>query len=101
MAFPITLANLETAILEACAGEDEWPAQVSAGIYAGVDYAIAHPEVVQAMAFDTGSGTDTLRRYESVIGRLVGFLRPKRAARVAPARRHGRGLVAGHGRPCR
>jgi hypothetical protein len=78
MGFPIILADLETAILEACAGEDEWPAQVSAGIYAGVDFAIAHPEVAEALAFDSGgSGADTLRRYESIVGRLVGFLRAR------------------------
>jgi len=78
MAFPVTLANLEATILEACAGEEEWPAQVSAGIYAGVDFAIAHPEVAEALALDPGgSGTDTLHRYESIVGRLVGFLRAR------------------------
>ena len=74
MAFPLALANLETAVLDACAGEQEWPAQIAAGICAGVDYAIAHPEVADTLASDTGSGADTVRRYETVIGRLAGFL---------------------------
>lgn len=77
MAFPTALANIEAAMLEACAGEEEWPAQVAAGIYAGVDYAIAHPEVAETLASDDRPGADTLRRYETVIGRLAGFLRVK------------------------
>lgn len=77
MGFPLALANLETAVLDACAGEDEWPAQIAAGIYAGVDYAIAHPEVAETLALDAPKGADSLRRYESVIGRLAGFLRVK------------------------
>jgi hypothetical protein len=77
MGLPLELANLETAVLEACAGEEEWPAQVAAGICAGIDYAIAHPEVADALAYDAPAGADSIRRYESVIGRLTGFLRVK------------------------
>lgn len=77
MAFPLALANLETAVLDACAGEDEWPAQIAAGICAGVDYAIAHPEVAETLAVDAREGADGLRQYESVVGRLAGFLRVK------------------------
>ncbi|HEY5942039.1 MAG TPA: hypothetical protein VIT89_04170 [Solirubrobacterales bacterium] len=77
MAFPLALANLEAAVLDACAGEEQWPAQVAAGIYAGVDYAIAHPEVAETLAFDSGGEADGIRRYESVIGRLAGFIRVK------------------------
>ncbi len=77
MAFPLALANLESAVLQACAGEEQWPAQVAAGIYAGVDYAIAHPEVAETLAFDSDAEADSIRRYESVIGRLAGFLRGK------------------------
>lgn len=74
MRFTLALANLETAVLKACAGEEEWPAQVAAGICAGVDYAISHPEVVETLASDDTPGAETLRRYESVIARLAGFL---------------------------
>ena len=80
MAFPLALANLEAAVLDACAREGEWPAQVAAGIYAGVDYAIANPEVVETLASEDAAGTEVLRRYESVIGRLAGFLRLKAPA---------------------
>jgi hypothetical protein len=75
MAFVLALANLETAVLDACAREEDWPAQIAAGICAGVDYAIAHPEVAEMLAHDAPTGADTLRRYENVIGRLAGFLR--------------------------
>ncbi|HEX6153799.1 MAG TPA: hypothetical protein VFZ19_09790 [Solirubrobacterales bacterium] len=74
MQFPLALANLEAAVLEACSGEEEWPARVAAGICAGVDYAIAYPDVVQTLASDDSSGADTVRRYEQVIGRLAGIL---------------------------
>lgn len=77
MGFPLALANLETAILDACVAKEEWPAQVAAAIYAGVNYAIAHPEVADTLADDPGEASETLRRYESVIGRLAGFLRAK------------------------
>ncbi|HKO37286.1 MAG TPA: hypothetical protein VJU14_02850 [Solirubrobacterales bacterium] len=74
MPFPLALANLETAILEACAGEEEWPARATAGICAGIDYAIAHPEVAETLVSDDSPGAETLRRYEQVIGRLAGIL---------------------------
>jgi hypothetical protein len=75
MGFPLALANLETAMLQACSGEEEWPAQVAAAICAGVDYAIAHPEVMDALDLEVGSAGGGLRRYESIVGRLTGFLR--------------------------
>lgn len=77
VAYPLALSHLETAVLEACAYEEEWPAAVAAGIYAGVDYAIANPEVAETLAVDAGGEADGLRRYEVVIGRLAGFLRVK------------------------
>ena len=77
MAFPLALANLEGAILDGCATEEEWPAAIAAGICAGIDYAITHPEVAESLAVDAPRGSDTLRRYETVIARLAGFLRAK------------------------
>jgi hypothetical protein len=80
VAYPLALAKLEAAVLDACARGDEWPAQVAGGIYAGVDYAIAHPEVVETLATEAPGGTATMRRYETVIGRLTGFLRARAPA---------------------
>jgi hypothetical protein len=77
MALPVALANLESAVLDACAGEAEWPAQIAAGIYAGVDFAIAHPEVADSLVDYGESAVDATHRYEAIIGRLAGFIRVK------------------------
>ncbi len=74
MALPLALAQLEAAMLDACAGQQDWPARVSAGICAGVDYAISNPEVVVTLASDDSVESEPLRRYEQVIGRLAGLL---------------------------
>jgi len=72
MPFALPLANLEAAVLDACASHEEWPAQVVAAVYAGVDYAIDHPEVVDSFEFE--GETDQIRSYEKLIGHLTGFL---------------------------
>jgi hypothetical protein len=77
MRFPLALADLEAAVLEACANEQQWPAQIAAAIYAGVDFAIAHPEVADSLVDDGGSAAENTRSYETAIGRLAGFLRVK------------------------
>jgi hypothetical protein len=77
MTFSAALADLEAALLEACRREQDWPAQVAAGIYAGVDYAMATPEVVETLATDDAAGVDTLRRYEEVIALLLRLLHQK------------------------
>jgi hypothetical protein len=65
---------LETAVLDACAREDEWPAQIAAGIYAGVDFAIVNPSVVRELSLDAASGADCVKAYERAIGRFVAFI---------------------------
>jgi hypothetical protein len=75
--FPIAMAGLETAVLDACAVEAEWPAQVAAGIYAGVDFAIENPTVARVLTLDAAAEADCMRRYERVIGRLAGFIQVK------------------------
>jgi hypothetical protein len=75
--FPIALAGLETAVLNACAAEAEWPAQIAAAVYAGVDFAIENPMVARALTIDAAAEADCMRRYERVIGRLAGFIRIK------------------------
>jgi hypothetical protein len=75
--FPVALAGLETAVLDACAVEGEWPAQVAAAIYAGVDFVIANPTVARELTLDAAAEADCMRRYERVIGRLAGFIQIK------------------------
>jgi hypothetical protein len=43
------IGEFEASVADACRAEEQWPAQVSAGIYAGVDFAIGHPAVVDAL----------------------------------------------------
>jgi len=75
--FPLALAGLETAVLDACAAEAEWPAQIAAGIYAGVDFAIENPLVARALTLDAAAEAECMTRYERVVGRLVGFIQIK------------------------
>ena len=64
-------------MLDACSAEGEWPAQIAAGVYAGVDFAIANPAVARALTIDAAVEADCMRRYERVIGRLVGYMKVK------------------------
>lgn len=71
----VALDELETAILRACSAEGQWPAQIAAGVYAGVDFAIARPQIAREMAVELPAGGDTNGVYERLIGRLAGFIR--------------------------
>lgn len=77
MAVPLALANLETAILDGCAREEDWPAAIAAGICAGIDFAIAHPELAETLAVDAARRPGGVEEEESVTDRLTGFLRMK------------------------
>jgi hypothetical protein len=71
---------LEAAILGGCATAGEWPAQIAAAIYDGVDYALSHPEIADTLARETSSVAPPLGRYESAIAKLTGFLRSRAPA---------------------
>jgi hypothetical protein len=75
--FPLALAGLETAVANACEKEEEWPGQVSAGIYAGVDFAIANPSIARALTIAAAVEADCMRSYERMVGRLAGLLQIK------------------------
>ena len=70
-----SLTALETAILDACGEAGEWPAQIAAGVYAGVDFVVDHPDAAQVLTDGATGGSDYKRRYDSLVGRLAGFLR--------------------------
>lgn len=70
------VGEFEASVVDACRAEEQWPAQVAAGIYAGVDYAIGHPAVVDALlgmesADDGSSGgyTRSVERLAALISR--------------------------------
>ena len=80
MVSPTVFEELEAAVFGACARNREWPAQIAAAIYAGVDFAIAHPDLVEGLSADRVPGGESLRRYDLVITRMAQFLREKAPA---------------------
>ena len=82
-------------MLNACSAEEEWPAQIAAGIYAGVDFAIANPAVARELTIDAAVEADCMLRYERVIGRLTGFIQVKAPAGTRLPGSTDEALVAG------
>lgn len=74
------VGEFEASVADACRGEEQWPAQVAAGIYAGVDYAIGHPAVVDALLAAETSETDAPGAHTRAVERLAALI-----SRDAPA----------------
>jgi hypothetical protein len=72
---PPVLNDLEVEILGACARQEQWPAQISAGIYAGVDFVVANPDLAKAWIVDAAADSDFRSQYEWIVTRLAGFMR--------------------------
>ena len=70
-AFGRLLGDLEASVAAACEPREEWPAQVGAGIYAGVDFAIGHPAVVDALLVLETEKRASESGYTAVIERLA------------------------------
>jgi hypothetical protein len=68
------LDQLEEVVSGACSAQGEWPAGIAAAVYAGVDFAIAHPEIVEGLYPDLEGGVKNLSRYEALISRFTGLL---------------------------
>jgi hypothetical protein len=71
------LIQLEEVVLGACSGEAEWPAQIAAGIYAGVDFAVAHPDILDGFYSNLENEAGNIARYELIIRRFTGFLQAR------------------------
>jgi hypothetical protein len=65
------LNDLEASVATACQPREEWPAQVGAGIYAGVEFAIGHPAVVDALLVLETEGKASSSGYTDTIERLA------------------------------
>lgn len=74
------LGDLEADVARACAEREAWPEQVAAGIYAGVDFAIANPAVVDAVSAQEWSKSPAESAHEHIISRLARLI-----SRDAPA----------------
>ncbi len=65
------LGDLEACVAAACRPREEWPAQVAAGIYAGVGFAIDHPAVVDALLVLETTETASSSRYSGTLEGLA------------------------------
>lgn len=68
------LGDLVITVTAACDRQDEWPGRVAAGIYAGVQYAIAHPSVVDALSALESPDSASERGYAGTIERLAALI---------------------------
>jgi hypothetical protein len=93
--FRNALSRLERVVLDACAAEEEWPAKIAAGVYAGVDFVIANPGVARSLAIDPSSSAGFKKRYEVVVGRLAGFIQVEAPAGARLSQQTGEALVGG------
>jgi hypothetical protein len=84
---PRALSDFEAGVLDACAAAEQWPAKIAAGVYAGVDFVIANPDLAKAWVVDAAGDSDYRSQYEWVVGRLVGFIRARAPveARLPPS----------------
>jgi hypothetical protein len=71
--FSTSLEQLKDAVREACAGQDEWPARVAAGIRGAVDHCVANPGAAQTLVIDTrtAGGDRDYREMVVVFAELV------------------------------
>lgn len=79
-AFGQLLDDLAASVAAACRPREEWPAQVGAGIYAGVEFAVGHPAVVDALLVLETDEKSSSSGYTRTIERLAGLI-----SRTAPA----------------
>jgi hypothetical protein len=73
------LGDLEASVAAACRLREEWPARVGAGIYAGVEFAIGHPAVVDALLVLETEEAASSSGYTGTIELLAGLI-----SRTAP-----------------
>lgn len=69
--FGAILGELDATVAAACETQPEWPEKVAAGIYAGVDFAIEHPAVVEAVTTVGGTGSAWTSGYEGTVQRFA------------------------------
>jgi hypothetical protein len=93
--FATALGRIENVILDACSGEKEWPAQITAGVCAGVDFVVANPSVARSLAIDPAANRGFRKRYNRVVERLSGFIREAAPAGPELSAETSRALVGG------
>jgi hypothetical protein len=75
-AFESALARLQIRIETACAAETGWPAEVAAGIRAGLAFAAADPAAAEVLTNEAmAEGKDGFARYDRMIDHFAASLR--------------------------
>jgi hypothetical protein len=74
-ALPGALGLLESSVLSACDTEAEWPAQIAAGVAAGVDFVVANPALATVWVEETAGQGSYRGRYEQLVARLCELIR--------------------------
>jgi hypothetical protein len=76
--FESAIARIESAVVDACDQSVEWPARITAGIGAALDFMIANPVAARALTIDSRSagtgGTGQDGDYAEMIGRFAALL---------------------------
>jgi hypothetical protein len=68
------LDRLEIVVRNACSLQDQWPARVAAGIYAGIDFVVAQAEAGGSVCLEFGAETTATVRYGREIARFAATL---------------------------
>jgi hypothetical protein len=66
--FSTSLEQLKDTVREACAGQDEWPARIAAGIRGAVDFCVANPDAAEVLVIDTKTAAGEKDYLEMVDG---------------------------------
>jgi hypothetical protein len=74
--FSGAVGRLQVAVLEACRGQEEWPAKVAAAIAAAIDFAATEPESVRLLTVEALiQRPDGGRRYVRTVEHFAELLR--------------------------
>lgn len=60
-------------VRKACAGQDEWPAKVAAGIRGAVDFCVSNPDAAQILVIETRTARGHAD-YLQMVGGFAGFI---------------------------
>jgi hypothetical protein len=81
-AFEAAFARLQVRIETACAVEEEWPAQVAAGVRAALEFTAADPASARVLTNDAlAAGREGYARYERMLAHFGERLLPGRSLR--------------------
>lgn len=72
-------------MIDACAARDEWPAQVAAGVNAGVDFVIDNAALAEAWVADLSPNLLYSTYYEPMVARLTELIRLRAPLHRLPA----------------